>query len=82
MLLDRLSAALDRARAERYLRRADTPNGSTKLQSILQALDDAQDTLQDIHRALADGDHDEAKRLAALGHDSLLEHINELREIL
>lgn len=77
-----LSGLYDRARVALYLRRQDVPNGSTKLQALYQALDDADDTLQAASRAIRAGDHSEALHLLALGRSSIADHIEELKGLL
>lgn len=77
-----LSGAFDRVRAERFLRAEDTPNGSTKLQALLQALEDAEDSLDGIAKAIEEDDNNEALRLIVLAHESITDHIHDLRELL
>jgi hypothetical protein len=81
-LLAKLAAWLDRERTARYLRRTDTPNGDTKLVALYQSLDDADDSLADVDRALRDGDIEEARSLIHMGRESIAAHIAELRELL
>ncbi len=73
---------LDNERFARWLRDPDAPNTSPKLLAIYQAIDDTDDTLQAVDKAIAERDYDEARRLVELGRASIKEHITELRELL
>lgn len=61
---------------------AATPNGSARLVAFHDAVIDADDTLEAVDSAIADGDLDEARRLIALGRESLADRITELKELL
>lgn len=78
-LLELLQAS-DRARFALFV--TDAPNGSEQLQAWLQAVADASDSLEGISAAIADGDGDEAQRLIKLAHDSLAEHLEQLKGLL
>lgn len=78
-LLVRLLNWIDAVRFDLWAAR---PNGSQRLQAIHQCVLDAADSLEAVCRALDDGDTEEAKRLLALAHDSLSDHLNELKGLL
>lgn len=59
-----------------------TPNAVDPLQLAHQCVLDAIDSMEAIHAALKDRDYDEARHLAALAHDSLLEHEQQLKGIM
>lgn len=61
---------------------AETPNGSARLVAFHDAVSDADDTLEAVDSAIADGDLQEARRLIALGRESLADRIDELKELL
>lgn len=79
--MSHLWALLDRIRFALATRQR-TQNGSTKLLAWHQAITDADDSLEMVGRAIADGDLAEAQRLVDLGRESLAGYIEELKELL
>lgn len=75
-----LMAQADRQRFANMVE--DQPNGSEQLQAWYQAIADAADSMDDIGRAIADGDIEEAQHLTLLAHQSLTEHQDELKGLL
>lgn len=61
---------------------ASTPNGSARLVAFHDAVSDADDTLEAVDRAIADEHYDEARRLIALGRESIKDRITELKDLL
>jgi hypothetical protein len=81
-LLSFLARWLDNERTARYLRTDDTMNQSPKLLAIYQAMDDMDDSLTGIAKAIAQGDSEEALTMIHLARASIADHITELRELL
>lgn len=77
-----LFAFIDRLRTGMFDLWAATPNGNARLVAFHDAVIDADDTLEAVLSALDDGDGDEARRLLALGRESLAPRIKELKELL
>jgi len=79
--MTRILVLLDHIRFA-FATRQRTQNGSTKLLAWHQAITDADDSLEIVGRAIADGDLAEAQRLVDLGRESLAGYIEELKELL
>jgi t-SNARE complex subunit (syntaxin) len=79
---DQVEELLRRVDCHQFDSWARSANGSARLQAILGALQDTDDSLETIDRALDDGDIAEAQRLLALGRASLMEHMEELKGLL
>jgi hypothetical protein len=79
---DQLRAMLQEKDTKAFDAWAETPNGSARLQMIYQAVDDTSDTLLAVGHALVDRDYNEARKLVALGIDSLHEHVTILKGLL
>lgn len=87
-LLERTPGSRDQLVQAMQLRDRETfralraPNGCVELVAFYDAVVDADDTLEAVDRAIVDGDLEQARALLELGRESLVERINELRELL